>query len=165
MENLFRSDAAYEKWDKRNKNKGTANYFEGEEREESYLKDLKGRIQNNLSGVLRLVTTALLVLVQFLLVLYLPFLLQTVTVYFYVVLEICSVIAIVTLVNKNQSPSFRIAWISIVVLLPVSGFVFYALWGRETKKKKWLDQHILRQISYGQKFLIQDEAVYQEYVE
>lgn len=165
MENLFRSDAAYEKWDKRNRNKGTANYFEGEEREESYLKDLKGRIQNNLSGVLRLVTTALLVLVQFLLVLYLPFLLQTVTVYFYVVLEICSVVAIVTLVNKNQSPSFRIAWISIVMLLPVSGFVFYALWGRETKKKKWLDQHILRQISYGQKFLRQDEAVYQEYVE
>ena len=40
MENLFRSDAAYEKWDRKNKNKGTAKYFEGEEKEESYLKDL-----------------------------------------------------------------------------------------------------------------------------
>ena len=133
MENRFRSGTAYERWDQKNRNKGIANYFE-EEREGSYLKDLKGRIQNNLSGILRLVITALLVLVQVLLVLYLPFLLQSVTVYFYFVLEICSVIAIVTLVNKNQSPSFRIAWISIVMLLPVSGFIFYAFWGRETKK-------------------------------
>ena len=164
MENRFRSGTAYERWDQKNRNKGIANYFE-EEREGTYLKDLKGRIQNNLSGILRLVITALLVLVQVLLVLYLPFLLQSVTVYFYFVLEICSVIAIVTLVNKNQSPSFRIAWISIVMLLPVSGFIFYAFWGRETKKKKQLDQHILRQISYGQKFLVQDEAVYQEYVD
>ncbi len=163
MDKIFRSGSAYEKWDRKNKSKGAANYFE-EEREESYLKDLKGRIQNNLSGVLRLVMTALLVLAQFLIVLYLPFLLQSVTVYFYFILEICSVIAIVTLVNRNQSPSFRIAWISIVTLLPVSGFIFYYFWGRESGKKKQLDQHILRQISYGQNFLIQDQDVYKEYV-
>lgn len=164
MEKRFRSDAAYEKWDRKNKSKGTANYFE-EEREESYLKGLKGRIQNNLSGVLRLVITALLVLIQFVTVLFLPFLLQSLTVYFYFILEICSIVAIVTLVNKNQSPSFRIAWISIVMLLPVSGFCFYYLWGREGGKKKRLDQHILHQISYGQKFLMQDEKVYEEYLE
>lgn len=165
MEKRFRSNAAYEKWDRKNRLKGTANYFEEEEREEkSYLKGLKGRIQNNLSGVLRLVITASLVFIQFVIVLFLPFLLQSKTVYFYFILELCSIVAIVTLVNKNQSPSFRIAWISIVMVLPVSGFVFYYLWGREGGKKKKLDQYILRQISYGQKFLVQDEAVFQDYV-
>lgn len=165
MERRFRSDTAYEKWDRRNKNKGIENYFVGEHREESYLKGLKGRIQNNLEGFLRVVSTALIVMIQFCLVLYLPFVLQSLTVYFYFILELCSIIAIVTLVNKNQSPSFRIAWISIVLLLPVSGFVLYYLWGREGGKKRALDQHILRQIAYGRKFLNQDEQVYEEYVE
>ena len=82
MDKRFRSDAAYEKWDRKNRLKGTANYFEEEREEKSYLKGLKGRIQNNLSGVLRLVITALLVLVQFIIVLFLPFLLQSKTVYF-----------------------------------------------------------------------------------
>lgn len=139
--------------------------FEDEEKEESYLKDLKGRIQNNLSGLLRLMLTACIVMIQFAIVLFLPFLLQSSTVYFYFTFEICSVVAIVTLVNKNQSPSFRIAWISIVLLLPVSGFVLYYFWGREGGKKKQLDEYIMKQLSYGQKFLIQDEEVYEEYVE
>lgn len=165
MDKRFRTDATYERWDRKNKSKGIDNYFVGENREESYLKGLKGRIQNNLEGTLRVVSTALIVMIQFVLVLFLPFLLQSLTVYFYFILEICSIIAIVTLVNKNQSPSFRIAWISIVMLLPVSGFVLYYLWGREGGKKKVLDQHILRQIAYGKKFLYQDEQVYEEYVQ
>lgn len=165
MEIKFRSGHAYERWNRKNKSKGIVHYFEEEEKEESYLKGLKGRIQNNLSGFLRLVITACIVMIQFIIVLFLPFLLQSTTVYFYFILEICSVIAIVTLVNKNQSPSFRIAWISIVLLLPVSGFVLYYLWGREGGKKKKLDQYIMRQIAYGQKFLIQDEEVYEEYLE
>ena len=165
-EKKFGTDAAYEKWDKKNKSKGTDNYFDTESRaKKSYLKGLKGRVQNNLSGLLRVVVTALIVLLQILLILILPFLLRSITVYFYFILELCSIIAIVTLVNKKQSPSFRIAWISIVLLLPISGFVLYYLWGREGGKKKQLDEHILRQISYGQNFLIQDGKIAEEYVE
>ena len=165
-EKKFGTDAAYEKWDKKNKSKGTDNYFDTESRaKKSYLKGLKGRVQNNLSGLLRVVVTALIVLLQILLILILPFLLRSITVYFYFILELCSIIAIVTLVNKKQSPSFRIAWISIVLLLPISGFVLYYLWGREGGKKKQLDEHILRQISYGQNFLIQDGKTAEEYVE
>lgn len=165
MERRLRSGTAYEKWDRRNKNRGIENYFVGEHREKRYLKGLKGRIQNHLEGTLRVISTALIVMIQFGLVLYLPFVLQSLTVYFYFILELCSIIAIVTLVNKNQSPSFRLAWISIVLLLPVSGFVLYYLWGREGGKKRALDQHILRQIAYGRKFLAQDEEVYEDYVE
>lgn len=165
MEKKHRSDSAYERWDRKNKNKGTTNYFEKEGKEESYLRGLKGRIQNNLSGVLRLMLTAGIVMIQFILIIFLPFLLQSRTVYFYFILEICSIVAIVTLVNKNQSPSYRIAWISIVMLLPVSGFVLYYLWGRNGGTKKKLDQYIMHQINYGQKFLVQDEKVYHDYIE
>ncbi len=165
MERRFHSGIVHEKWEKINKNRSIEKYLAGGHKEKRYLKGLKGRMQNHLEGTLRVVSTALIVMIQFGLVLYLPFVLQSLTVYFYFILELCSIIAIVTLVNKNQSPSFRIAWISIVLLLPMSGFVLYYLWGREGGKKRALDQHILRQIAYGRKFLNQDEEVYEEYVE
>ena len=44
--------------------------------------------------------------------------------------------------KQKQSPSFRDRMISIVLLLPISGFVLYYLWGREGGKKKQLDEHI-----------------------
>ena len=162
MEKLFNQEAAYEKWDKKNKTKGRDNYFE--EDHVSYLKGLKGRIQNNLSGFLRIALTALIVLLQCLFIIFLPFFLQSLTVYFYFIWEITSVIVIVTMVNRNQSPSYRMAWISIVTLLPISGFIMYYLWGRSRGNKRRLDQYILRQISYGSQFLIQDEDVYLEFI-
>ena len=162
MEKLFNQEAAYEKWDRKNKIKGKDNYFE--EDHVSYLKGLKGRIQNNLSGFLRIALTALIVLLQCLFIIFLPFFLQSLTVYFYFIWEITSVIVIVTMVNRNQSPSYRMAWISIVTLLPISGFIMYYLWGRASGNNRRLDQHILRQISYGSQFLIQDEDVYLEFI-
>lgn len=158
MEKFFNQDAMYEKWNRRNKNKGRDNYFK--EDDISYLKDLKGSIQNNLSGYLRIVLTALIVLLQCLFIIVLSFAFQNLTVYFYFTGEIISVIAIVTLVNRNHSPSYRLAWTSIVTLMPVSGFIMYCLWGRAGKSKRRLDQNILRQISYGNQFLLQDEDVY-----
>lgn len=152
----------YEKWDRRNKDKKRDNYFE--EDDVSILKDLKGRIQNNLSGYLRIVLTAVIVLIQCLFIIFLPFAFHSSTVYFYFIWEIISVIAIVTLVNRNQSPSYRLAWISIVMILPVSGFIMYYLWGRASKSKQRLDQNILRQISYGNQFLLQDEDVYLDFI-
>lgn len=159
MEKFFNHNAKHEKWDRHNKNKWPNNYFE-EDGDISYLKGLKGRIQNNLSGYLRIVLTAFIVLIQCLFIIFLPFAFQSLTVYFYFIWEIISVVAIVTLVNRNQSPSYRLAWISIVMILPVSGFIMYYLWGRAGGSKHNLDQHILRQISYGKQFLLQDEDVY-----
>lgn len=163
MEKLFNQDAAYEKWDRKNRNKGKDNYFK-EEVEESYLKGLKGRVQNNLSGFLRVALTVLMVAFQFIFIIFLPFLLQSFTVYFYFIWELVSVIAIVTLVNRDQSPSYRLAWVSIVLILPISGFIMYYLWGRRKSGKKKLDKYILQQISYGNSFLIQDEDVYLDFL-
>ncbi len=139
-------------------------FFNQNTNDVSILKDLKGRIQNNLSGYLRIVLTAVIVLIQCLFIIFLPFAFHSSTVYFYFIWEIISVIAIVTLVNRNQSPSYRLAWISIVVILPVSGFIMYYLWGRSGGSKQRLDQNMLRQISYGNQFLSQDEDVYLDFI-
>lgn len=163
MERFFNQDAAYEKWAR--KNGGRDDYFKDNEGESGYLKNLKGRIQNNLSGILRVIVTALIVLIQCVIIIWLPFMLRSFTVYFYFIWELISVIAIVTLVNRNQAPEFRLAWISIVLILPISGFMMYFLWGRSGSKKKKLDEHILHQISYGKQFLVQDEEVYMDFVD
>lgn len=168
-----RSASAYERWQKRKKKKQDRNrhlsvfesLFGGEKQgEKRFLKDLKGRVQKNIEGLLRVVTTAFIVLIQFLIVIFLPFLLRGSTVYFYFILELCSVAAIVSLVNKNQCINVRMAWISMVLILPVSGFLFYSLWGREGGKKKKLDQHIREQILYGKQFLEQDKKAYETFI-
>lgn len=163
MEKFFNSDSAYEKWVRKNRKKKNSQQYGNEKKR--YLSGLKGRVQNNLSGFLRVLVTALIVFLQVLLIIFLPFLLRQFTVYFYFIVELISVIAIVTLVNRNQSPSYRLAWISIVLLLPISGFFMYYLWGRSGKKRKYLDRYILRQISYGNQFLLEDKKLVNDYID
>ena len=78
MEKFFNSDSAYEKWVRKNKKKKNAQHNESEKKR--YLKGLKGRVQNNLSGFLRVLVTALIVFLQVLLIIFLPFLLRQFTV-------------------------------------------------------------------------------------
>ena len=102
---IFDKDAAYERWDQKNQRRGNDKYFHEEEREESYLRELKGRIQNNTSGFLRVVLTALIVLAQVCIVI--VFSLQIIkngTIWYYLI-QVFSMAAIVALINRNQSPS------------------------------------------------------------
>lgn len=162
MEKFFDSDSSYEKWARRAKEKGNDLFYKKEEKK--YLKGLKGRVQNNLSGYLRIGLTALIFLVQCILIILLPRWLQNSTVYFYFILELVSVLAVVTLINRNQSPSYRLAWISVALLLPISGFVMYYLWGRSGGSKARNNCYIRQQISYGNQFLVHDEENYQKFL-
>ena len=157
------SDSSYERWIRKQRERDADMFRRGEEHYK-HLRGLKGRIQNNLSGFLRIILTAFIVLIQFVMIIMLPLLLQNQTVYFYFILEIVAVIAMLTLINSSQSPAYRQAWIALALILPISGFVMYYLWGRSSRNKKKLDQHILRQISYGNQFLIHDEQAYQKFL-
>lgn len=110
---------------------------------------MTGRMKSSLSGFLRVCLAAALVILQILIILFLPFLFGNLTVYFYVLWEILSVIAILNLVNSNQSPTYRMAWLSIVLVLPVSGYIMYALWGRRTKKQ---DVYIMHRLDEGKQY-------------
>lgn len=116
-----------------------------------YIAGLKGRVQNNLSGFLRVLLVAWLVFLQVGLILVLPFMLKTFTVYIYIVLEIASAIVILKLVNESGSPSYKIAWICIVLILPISGHLMYILWGKSGTKNK-LNRKIMSIIQEGHKY-------------
>ncbi|MEG1993055.1 MAG: cardiolipin synthase [Acetivibrio sp.] len=134
-----------------------------EKHENNDLKEeLTGRIKSYLSGFFRVVVVGLLVLVQFLVLALAPFFLRNFTVYFYVVLELLSLIVIINLVNDNRSPSYKIAWITIVLMLPISGHVMYALWGKADSKRK-IETKILAKMRHGAKYLENNESVEREY--
>lgn len=126
------------------------------------IKELKGRIQNNLSGFLRGVVVGLLVMVQFAILIVLPFVLSSYTIYFYIILEIASIVVILNLVNDNRSPSYKIAWICIALALPITGHIMYWLWGTTGSKKK-IDKNILSLMQHGEEYIAQDPAVLEEF--
>ena len=98
--------------------------------------NIKGRIKNNFSGFLRILVLGLLVLLQIMFILTMPLLLRQYTTAFYFILEVASFFVTLGLINANKSTSYKIAWMAIALLLPVSGHIMYFLWGRKAKRKK-----------------------------
>ncbi|MFA9463716.1 MAG: cardiolipin synthase [Velocimicrobium sp.] len=124
--------------------------------------ELTGRIKNYLSGFLRVLLVGLLVVIQFVFIAFSPFFLRNFTVYFYVVLELLSFIVILNLVNDNRSSSYKVAWITIVLMLPVSGHVMYVLWGKADSKKK-IEKQILIKMRHGETYLENNETIEREF--
>lgn len=135
-----------------------------EEKDKKIITELTGRIKSSLSGFFRVCVVGLLVLLQISLIIILPFWLSDFTVYFYVILEISSIVVILSLINDNRSPSYKISWICICLILPISGHIMYALWGNTNSKKK-LENKVLEILNHGADFLEQDPAVIEEYEE
>ena len=102
--------------------------------------NMKGRIKNNLSGLLRGLVIGILILLQFSIILYLPLVLRQYSALFYVVLEVAGFFVAVALTNASKSSSYKVAWLSIALLLPVSGHIMYYLWGRKKTRKKIFDK-------------------------
>lgn len=111
--------------------------------------------KSKISGALRALLVSILILVQFAFIFMLSLSMQLFTVYFYVILEIFSLIVILCLVNDDRSPSYKIAWISIVLLLPLSGHIMYALWGNETSNKKY-NRNVLGELNKGFNYATND---------
>lgn len=101
-----------------------------------HLQGLKGRIQNSLSGFLRACTVALLVAFQFAILILLPFWLRQYASWFYLLMELMGVLTILALTNDNRSMSYKFGWLCIIVLLPISGNIMFALWGKVGKRNK-----------------------------
>lgn len=141
-----------------NKFFGGENDFGASERIEEWT----GQIKNSLSGFLRVCLVGLLVLLQIAVIILLPFILSGFTIYFYLVMEVASLIVTLSLVNDNRSPSYKVSWICICLLLPISGHIMYALWGKMDSKKK-IERKILNIMRHGFEYLEKDPSVIEEY--
>jgi len=112
-------------------------------------------IRPHISGALRGFLVGILVLIQMCFILLLSLSMTSYTVYFYVALEVASFLVIVALVNENKSNPYKIAWICIVLMLPLSGHVMYLLWGATDTSKK-IEKRIIEKINNGFKYIDDD---------
>ena len=56
------------------------------------------------------------------------------------------VITSVTLLMQNRPPVKTMAWLLVLLLIPVLGFIIYLFFGRDIRKEKYINQHGLDQL-------------------
>ena len=54
----------------------------------------------------------------------------------YILCQLVGAVAVVGIVLNRKNPSYKIAWIAVILLVPVLGLVFYAMWGRGSYPNK-----------------------------
>ena len=118
-------------------------------------KDLKeevtGSMKGYVSGFLKVALVGLLVLIQFMMIIYLSILLRGYTVYLYSGIQVLSVIIVIALVNDNRNTSYKIGWICIIAVLPVTGHIMFMLWGNQRRKR--IDKQIVQKLRRGAEYL------------
>ena len=79
----------------------------------------------------RLSVFCMLILLQFLFFVVVILFLSKVQVYVYSFLEIVSLFVVLWVLTKNENPSYKIAWVVVILSFPLFGGLFYLLWGNK----------------------------------
>ena len=122
---------------------------------------MKRKTERKIAGFLRIALVVVVVLLQLLLIMVLVRYMRSNVLYVYFIIEILSVLEIMALVSRNRNSQYTIAWILVIALLPVFGYILYVLWGRGDVKGI-RPTRIRAAIKRGEKHLPKDHAVYEE---
>lgn len=86
--------------------------------------------RRNTDGTIRLAVVVIAIIAQLMLFAFFAILLRQYAIYAYVFFEVIGLLVAVTLVDKNKNAAYTIAWIIIILTMPVFGSVIYFMWGR-----------------------------------
>lgn len=112
-----------------------------------------------IGGILRIGIAGLVILAQLLLLALVVINLRNHAVYLFFILEIIALVEILTLVDYEIAPPYRMAWTVVILILPVFGWILYLLWGKagtESKKSRTMRSVISQTQNYL--FSFQDET-------
>lgn len=98
------------------------------------------KILKFLTGRMVLVTMLILVQLCFLIWMILRLSLASWTIS--LLLETLGAVTVIWLVSKNENPSYKLAWVIVILALPILGIVFYLIFGRK-KMPRRESRHIL----------------------
>ncbi len=96
---------------------------------------MRHRPNPNIDAAIRVLLAAAFVIAQILLFLWITDTMVSAGTYLYTAIQAFSFFTIIKLVNRHDSPSYKIAWILIVFLMPVFGLLLYFLWGRANHRR------------------------------
>ena len=106
----------------------------------------------------RMVIVGLLIIIQLGILTFTIWKLSESFVYLYVLFTAISIFSVIYILSTKDNPSYKLAWVIPVLLLPVFGGLFYLIFGsrRTTKKfrEKMIDIH-----NETSKFLPQDKEI------
>ncbi len=86
----------------------------------------------------RIITAAVIMLIQFAFLFFGSIALSKSFFSLYALSEIVGILTVIFILNKRQSPGYKIAWIIFILVLPIFGISVFLLWGgaRITPRKK-----------------------------
>lgn len=85
--------------------------------------------------IIRAATILFLFILQIAFVVMLPYWLRENALIVYIIIEVLSVILLFSLIADDTNSAYRIFWLGVVLLFPISGHLMYELWGKEGAKK------------------------------
>lgn len=97
---------------------------------------LKKRPKRRKADMRRLLVAAILFLLQIGLIVFALYKMNAFVLTSLVVFQLIGSVAVVSIVLKRNNPSYKIAWIALILLVPVMGLIFYIMWGRGSYPKK-----------------------------
>ena len=109
----------------------------------------------------RMVIVGMLILIQLLILISAIWILTESFVYLYAFFTILSLLVAIYIVSTKDNPSYKLAWIIPVLLVPVFGGLFYLLFGSRRTSKKFRNR-IKRLHEETYKYLEQDEKILRE---
>ena len=112
------------------------------------------------AGLMRMALVALAVAAQVGIIIFLVSVLQDRALVLYFAFQVIAVIDIFVLAGKRQNTSFTMAWVLLILLLPVTGHLLYVLWGRRGKHRR-----MRRTLARSADYLEKDPVTYQEFGE
>lgn len=128
------------------------------------LEQLKGTAKIYLSGLLRVVLVGLLVLLQMAVVFMFTYWLRGNFIYIYLTLELFAAIFGIYLVNVYRNSSYKIAWLCIFMIFPISGHIMFLLWGNRLSRKRMEKKITKSMIKHNDKYLNQEEGLREEFI-
>ena len=87
------------------------------------------RIHRYLRQFVRYAIILALVVAQIFLVFYLALYLRQHSLYIYIAVEVISLLIFLPMISDNRNASYKLYWLTVALLLPVTGQVMYVLWG------------------------------------
>ncbi len=102
--------------------------------------NLPKRQKANLS---RLITAAALFVIQFVFLVYILFSFNLFALSVYTVFQIISAITAIRIIYNQSNPSYKIAWIILILAIPFLGLIMYLMWGRGRFPRR-IKKHLTR---------------------
>lgn len=78
----------------------------------------------------RLITAAALFVLQFIFLVYVLFSFNLFALSVYVIFQVISAITAIRIIYSQSNPSYKIAWIIMILAIPFLGLIMYLMWGR-----------------------------------